>query len=81
MDKQITPSHQRIAFDIVNTPPLHTLDIDDSGGIIHVVWAMLPSALEYLIKIHHPRKFYLIIILSTRQETLGYLASYIHHSL
>ena len=31
--------------DTVNAPPPYTLDIDDSGGTIHVVWAMLPSVL------------------------------------
>ena len=41
------------AFDTVYTPsPPHTLDIDDRGRTIHVVWAMLPSVLQYLIKIH-----------------------------
>ena len=39
-------------FDTVNAPLPQTLDIDDSGGTIHVVWAMLPSVLQYLIKIH-----------------------------
>ena len=31
--------------DTVNATPPYTLDIDDSGGTIHVVWAMLPSVL------------------------------------
>ena len=42
-------------FDTVNAPPPlpHTLDIDDrGGGVINVVWAMLPSVLQYLMKIH-----------------------------
>ena len=62
-------------------PPPHKLDIDASGGTSHVVWAMSPSVLQYLIKIHPPRNFYLIVILITRQETLGYLASCSHNSL
>ena len=66
-------------FDTVNAPVLIHW-IQRAGGIIHVVWAMLPCVLEYLIKIH-PRCFYLIVILSTRHETLEYLASCIHHSL
>ena len=54
IDKQITPSNQRNWY--CECPPSHTLDIDDSGGIIHVVWAMLPSVLQYLIK-YTPSEF------------------------
>ena len=32
------------------SPPPHTLDINYSGGIIHVVWALLLSVLECLIQ-------------------------------
>ena len=39
-------------FDAVNTPLPHSLDIDDSGWTIYVVWATLPSVLHYVIKIH-----------------------------
>ena len=38
-------------FDTVNAPVL-THWIQRAGGIIHVVWAMLPCVLECLIKIH-----------------------------
>ena len=38
--------------------PTNTQGVDDigRGGVIHVVWAMLPNVLEYLIKTH-PSEF------------------------
>ena len=39
---QITPSNQCLWYCECPPPPLpHTLDIDDSGGTINAVWAML----------------------------------------
>ena len=67
-------------------PPTHThththtgyiLDIYDSGGYNS---CSLRDVAECSI-LCSVRNFYLIVILSTRQETLGYLARYIHHSL
>ena len=43
-------------FDTVNapTPPPHTLDINDSGGTIRVVWAVLPSVLYTVLDKNTP---------------------------
>ena len=48
--------------------------------MINVVCAMSPGVLQYLEKYTH-LNLYLLDIMITRQETLQYLASCIHHLL
>ena len=68
-------------FDVVNTPLPGTLDTDDSGGNNSCSLSDVAECSTILDKNTPPQNFYLIEILITRQETLGYLASCIYHFL
>ena len=70
-------------FDTVNPTLPHTLDIDDSGGNNSCSLSDVAECSTILDKDTPPTpwKFYLMERPITRQETLGYLGSCIHHSL
>ena len=77
--KLITPSNQCVWY--CEYPPPYALDIDASVGNNSCSLSDVAECSIILEKNTPPSIFYLIVIPFTRQETLGYLASRIHHPL